>query len=290
MRLATARLEGGTRLFLETSTGMLDVVRHAPQLEGIDDVGSLLRAGQAALKVVGALDTGRDGNNMVAFGDLHMAPPVVTPSKLICIGLNYRRHAAEGGEAIPTRPIIFAKFASSLIGSGENIVHPHITESLDYEGELGVVIGERASNLTVEEAGHAVAGFLVANDVSARDIQSGDPASQWVRGKSLNTFAPMGPYFVTADVVSDWRALQLRTWVNGELRQDEVCGDMVFGVEELVSFISQDLTLEPGDVILTGTPSGVGYAFTPPRWLRPGDVVEVEITGLGKLASPVVSQ
>ena len=133
-----------------------------------------------------------------------------------------------------------------------------------------------------------MAGFLVANDVSARDIQEGDPASQWVRGKSLDTFAPLGPYFVTADSVDEWRDLRIRTWVNGELRQNEVCGDMVFGVEELVSFVSQDVTLAPGDIILTGTPSGVGAGFTPPRWLRRGDVVEVEITGLGRLTSPVV--
>lgn len=289
MRLATAWVDGGSRLFLEIPTGMLDVVACAPQLEGIHDVGSLLQAGESALRVVGTLHAGHNPELVKAIEDLRWAPPVIRPSKLICIGLNYRRHAAESGENIPAQPIIFAKLLNTLIGCGENIVHPRISQRLDYEGELGVVIGARVTNVSVKESSAAVAGFIVANDVSARDIQQGDPASQWVRGKSLDTFAPMGPYFVTADGIRDWRELQIRTWVNGELRQSEVCGDMVFGVEEIVSFVSQDITLEPGDIILTGTPSGVGAGFKPPRWLRPGDVVEVEISGLGKLTSPVVS-
>jgi len=289
MRLATAWVDGQTRLFLETSRGMLDVVEHAPELDGICDVGSLLHAGSHAMTTVRSLDAEHAPGGTLRSADLHWAPPITKPSKLICIGLNYRAHAAEGGDPLPTRPIIFAKFANTLIGCGASISHPHISESLDYEGELGVVIGMPVTNLTLADAASAIAGYLVANDVTARDIQSNDPASQWVRGKSLNTFAPMGPYFTTADVVADWRALRLQTWVNGELRQNEVCGDMIFGVEELVSFVSQDLTLEPGDVILTGTPSGVGAGFTPPRWLQPGDTVEVEISGLGRLTSPVVT-
>ena len=287
MRLATARINGQSRLFVETTKGLLDVVEHAPQLAGVHDVGTLLKAGSDAMRVVQSLATTDASGTHVSAADLRCAPPVVDPSKLICIGLNYRAHAAESGDPLPNRPIIFAKFANTLIGSGQSILHPHITDSLDYEGELGVVIAGRATNLSVEEAPSAVAGFVVANDVTARDIQSDDPASQWVRGKSLNTFAPMGPYFTTADAVADWRQLRLQTWVNGELRQNELCGDMIFGVEELVSFVSQDLTLEAGDIILTGTPSGVGAGFTPARWLRPGDTVEVEITGLGRLTSPV---
>lgn len=287
MRFATARIDGRPRLFLEGSTGMLDVVERVPQLDGVHDVGSLLQSG--GLDAVRALDVGQTEESVLSMDDLRLAPPVIKPSKLLCIGLNYRAHAAEGGDELPSQPIIFSKFLNTLIASGEDIVHPRITESLDYEGELGVVIGSKLRDVSVDEAGAAVAGFVVANDVSARDIQMGDPASQWVRGKTLDTFAPMGPYFVTADSVDDWRGLHLRTWVNGELRQDELCGDMVFGVEELVSFVSQDLTLEPGDIILTGTPAGVGDGFDPPRWLRPGDVVEVEIEGLGKLSSPIVA-
>lgn len=287
MRLATAWVNGQARLFLETARGMLDVAEHASELAGIGDVGALLRAGRQAMDVVRSLDAERARGEMVSAADLNWAPPITDPSKLIGIGLNYRAHAAEGGDPLPARPIVFAKFPNTLIGCGESIAHPHISESLDYEGELGVVIGTRTTNVTVEQAASVVAGYVVANDVTARDVQSDDPGSQWVRGKSLNTFAPMGPYFTTADVVANWRELRLQTWVNGELRQDEVCGDMIFGVEELVSFVSQDLTLEPGDVILTGTPSGVGAGFTPPRWLHPGDGVDVEISGLGRLTSPV---
>jgi 2-keto-4-pentenoate hydratase/2-oxohepta-3-ene-1,7-dioic acid hydratase in catechol pathway len=289
MRLATAWINGEPRLLLDGPHGLVDVVALAPELAGIHDVGSLLAAGSAALRAIQSLDVDHSGDSALTADDLRWAPPVTNPSKIICIGLNYRAHAAEGGDELPSRPIIFAKFANTLVASGDDVMHPHITESLDYEGELGVVIGSRVANLSVEAAAAAVAGYLVANDVTARDIQSSDPASQWVRGKSLDTFAPMGPYFVTADVVADWRQLRLQTWVNGELRQNELCGDMVFGVEELVSFISQDMTLEPGDIILSGTPSGVGAGFTPPRWLHPGDVVEVEISGLGKLTSKVVA-
>jgi 2-keto-4-pentenoate hydratase/2-oxohepta-3-ene-1,7-dioic acid hydratase in catechol pathway len=287
MRLATASVDGSTRLFVETPTGLLDLAARIPDLGAIRDVKGLLEAGPDARARLEALADDETGSRS-RLEDLHLCAPVIKPPKLIGIGLNYRAHAAEGGDELPSRPIIFAKFANTVIGSGDNIVHPRITESLDYEGELGVVIGRRAKDLTMDQAASAVAGFLVANDVSARDIQESDPASQWVRGKSMDTFAPLGPYFVTADSVDDWRDLRIRTWVNGELRQNEVCGDMVFGVEELVSFVSQDVTLVPGDIILTGTPSGVGAGFTPPRWLRRGDLVEVEITGLGRLTSPVV--
>jgi 5-carboxymethyl-2-hydroxymuconate isomerase len=267
---------------------MVDVVAAAPELSHIRDVGALLRAGDSALAAVRELANGAAPGSAGSLDDLDLAAPVLVPSKIICAGLNYRKHAAEGGEEVPSRPILFAKFGNTIIGCGQAIVHPLITESLDYEGELGVVIGRRISSVEVADAGAAIAGYVVANDVSARDIQESDPAGQWLRGKSLDTFAPLGPLFVTADAVSDWRELEIRTWVNGELRQSELCGDMVFGVEELVSFASQDLTLEPGDLILTGTPSGVGYSFDPPRWLRPGDTVEVEISGLGRLRSPVV--
>jgi 2-keto-4-pentenoate hydratase/2-oxohepta-3-ene-1,7-dioic acid hydratase in catechol pathway len=290
MRFVTARHGAAHRLFVEAGRGLVDVASGGADLQGVVDVGSLLRAGPAALAAAGHVIEG--GGEAVAGGveALDLSSPVVTPSKIICIGLNYRKHAAEGGEAVPGRPILFSKFLNALRGPGDAIVHPTITDSLDYEGELAVVIGQRVASVSVADAGKFVGGYCVANDVSARDLQADDPAGQWLRGKSLDSFAPVGPYFVTSDEVPDWRELHLRTWVNGDLRQDEVCGDMVFGVEELVSFISQGMTLEPGDMILTGTPSGVGYAFDPPRWLRPGDVVEVEISGLGRLKSPVVAQ
>lgn len=289
MRLATARFGGDTRVLLETAEGWSDAVEHAPELKGVYDIGSLLRLGEQGLEALKELHDRASTRGLDVDG-LQFAAPVVNPEKVICIGLNYRAHAAEGGDEIPDKPILFAKFPQCLIGTGESIIHPHITDSLDYEGELGVVIGHPVRDVGPEDAMYAVGGYLVANDVTARDIQEADPASQWLRGKSLDTFAPMGPYFVTRDEVPDWRELRLRTWVNDDLRQDELCGDMIFGVEELVSFISQGLSLTPGDIILTGTPSGVGAGFVPPRWLAPGDVVEVEITGLGKLVSPVVTR
>lgn len=289
MRLATVRVGEGTRLFLETSAGLIDAVEHAPGLTAVHDVGSLLRLGDQGLEALRALGD-QASTSTVEADAVKLAPPVVNPPKVICIGLNYRAHAAEGGDELPDKPIVFAKFAQSLIGAGEGIIHPRVTHSLDYEGELGVVIGQPVKDVAPQQAMEAVSGYLVANDVTARDVQEADPGAQWLRGKSFDTFGPMGPYFVTRDEVSDWRELRLRTWVNGDLRQDELCGDMIFGVEELVSFLSQDLSLEPGDIILTGTPSGVGAGFTPPRWLVPGDLVEVEISGLGKLSSPIVTR
>lgn len=287
MRLATARVDGTHRLWLETESGMLDVAAARTDLAPLQDVGALLRAGDAALSAVGELKAG-DGPT-VAVTDLDLAAPVVAPSKIICIGLNYRKHAAESGLQIPPHPVMFAKFANALAGSGDPVVCPPITERLDYEGELGVIIGRRAQRVTRDEAAAYVAGYVAANDISARDLQLGDPGSQWLRGKTLDGFAPMGPFFVTRDDVDDWRAIRIATRVNGELRQDESCGDMVFGVEELVAFISEGITLEPGDIILTGTPSGVGLGFDPPRWLKPGDVVEIELTGLGTLVSPIAT-
>jgi 2-keto-4-pentenoate hydratase/2-oxohepta-3-ene-1,7-dioic acid hydratase in catechol pathway len=275
-------------LLLETPTGLVDVAGLAPEFGTASDVKALLETGPRALATLAEIPVeGADDHHGLA--DLSPAPPVIAPDKLICIGLNYRKHAEEGGDPLPDKPIIFAKLRNTLVGSGSDIRHPRITDALDYEGELGLVIGQTCRDVTPEEALSKVAGYVVANDITARDLQSNDPGSQWVRGKSLDGFAPVGPYFVSADAVPDWRALRIQTWVNDELRQDEVCGDMIFGVEELVSFVSADLTLVPGDLILTGTPSGVGSGFDPPRWLVPGDTVEIEITGLGRLSSRVVA-
>jgi 2-keto-4-pentenoate hydratase/2-oxohepta-3-ene-1,7-dioic acid hydratase in catechol pathway len=257
-----------------------------PELAGISDVGALLRAGNDAWSRVQAR---AGGEAAVEDAGLVFAPPVIAPSKVICVGLNYGNHAAEGGMEKPPYPVLFAKFQNALVGAFDPVIHPASTAALDYEGELAVVIGRRAAMVPVEEAGEYVAGYMVADDISARDIQHGDPGGQWLRGKSYDTFAPLGPLFVSCDQVPDWREIRIRTWVNGDLRQDCSCRDMLFGVEELVAFISGTITLEPGDVVLTGTPSGVGLGFDPPRWLQPGDLVEVELTGLGRQRSPIVS-
>jgi 2-keto-4-pentenoate hydratase/2-oxohepta-3-ene-1,7-dioic acid hydratase in catechol pathway len=289
MRLATRRTANGHELCVEVDGGLLRAAALAPSLERFSDVGELLRAGPAALDQLEASIAGGLPATMTVtpLDEVQWAPPILRPSKIIGIGLNYRRHAAEGGVPVPEEPVVFAKFPNSLIGCGEPILYPSITTELDYEAELAVVIGTTARQVDEADALSFVAGYMCANDVSARDLQHGLPGGQWVYGKTLDTFCPTGPFLVTADEIPDLASVRVQAWVNGELRQDEVCGDMVFGVEELIAYLSRALTLEPGDVILTGTPSGVGLGFKPPQWLAVGDEVDVELTGMGRLHSVV---
>ncbi len=219
--------------------------------------------------------------------DVRLLAPIHRPGKVICVGLNYRDHAAESGMEIPETPILFAKFANALVGPGEPIVIPRISVQIDYEAELGVVIGRSCRDVGVEHALDYVLGYTCVNDVSARDLQFGD--GQWFRGKSLDTFCPIGPWIVTTDEIPNPQALGIRCIVNGQLLQDSSTKQMAFSVAELVSFISRGISLEPGDVISTGTPPGVGFARTPPVWLRPGDEVRVQIDSIGELLNPVVA-
>jgi 2,4-didehydro-3-deoxy-L-rhamnonate hydrolase len=212
--------------------------------------------------------------------------PFERPGKIVCVGLNYSDHAEEQGVDLPERPLLFAKWPNTLIGPGEPIVIPAVTERVDYEAELGVVIGSHARQVAVENALEAVAGYVCANDVSARDLQFGD--GQWTRGKSLDTFCPVGPALVPAAEIADPQALGIRAILNGEVMQDSTTANMVFGVAEIVAFVSQAITLEPGDLILTGTPAGVGVFRDPPVLLQPGDEITVEIDGVGTLTNPVV--
>jgi len=211
--------------------------------------------------------------------------PIELPQKIICVGLNYHDHAAEGAQKVPDRPLLFAKWPNSLIGPQEPIVLPPITSKVDYEGELGVVIGRRARGLGVDDALDVVAGYLCANDVSARDLQFSD--KQWVRGKTLDTFCPVGPALVPASDVPDPQALRLRTILNGEVVQEAPTSDMIFSVAQIIAFVTEAITLEPGDLILTGTPAGVGIFREPELLLKPGDEVTVEIEGVGTLTNPV---
>jgi len=213
--------------------------------------------------------------------------PIERPQKIVCIGLNYRDHAEEQGVPLPERPLLFAKWPNTLIGPGEQIVIPPITEQVDYEAELGVVIGQRVRGVSVENALEAVAGYVCVNDVSARDLQFSD--KQWVRGKSLDTFCPVGPVLVPASEVPDPQALRIRAVLNGRVMQDSSTANMVFGVAELIAFVSQAITLEPGDLIATGTPAGVGVFRDPPVLLQPGDEITIEIEGLGALTNPVAA-
>jgi 2-keto-4-pentenoate hydratase/2-oxohepta-3-ene-1,7-dioic acid hydratase in catechol pathway len=209
--------------------------------------------------------------------------PIERPGKIICVGLNYRDHAEEQGTALPEAPLLFAKWQNALIGPGEPIVIPPIVTKCDFEAELGVVIGEQVRDVSAENALEAVAGYICVNDVSARDLQFGD--GQWTRGKSLDTFCPIGPVVATLDELADPGDLDIRCLVNGEEVQHARTSAMYFGVADIVSYCSQAFTLEPGDVIATGTPSGVGTFRKPPRYLGDGDEVVVEIEGIGRLVN-----
>jgi 2-keto-4-pentenoate hydratase/2-oxohepta-3-ene-1,7-dioic acid hydratase in catechol pathway len=210
--------------------------------------------------------------------------PIARPGKIVCVGLNYRDHAEESGMALPERPLLFAKWPSSLIGPGEPIVIPEQAKEVDYEAELGVVIGTRASRVPAKDALDHVAGYLCANEVSARDVQFAD--GQWTRGKSFDTFGPVGP-LVPRDEVGDPQALRIRCLLNGEVVQDSSTAQMVFTVAEVIAFVSDGITLEPGDLILTGTPAGVGLGRKPPVYLADGDEVTVEVERIGSLTNPV---
>ncbi len=214
-----------------------------------------------------------------------MLAPVPRPGKLICIGLNYRDHAEESGLPIPEEPVVFCKFTSAVTGPEAPVFLPRTSNRVDYEAELGVVIGRRCRRVTKEEAFQYVLGFTCINDVSARDLQERD--GRWVRAKSLDSFAPMGAAVVTLDEIADPHRLSIRFRLNGETLQDSSTEQLIFGVDELISFLSQDITLEPGDVIATGTPPGVGFARKPPIYLKDGDLMEVEIEGIGVLRNPV---
>jgi 2-keto-4-pentenoate hydratase/2-oxohepta-3-ene-1,7-dioic acid hydratase in catechol pathway len=216
-----------------------------------------------------------------------LAPLV--PAALLCIGLNYRRHAAEGGAKVPEWPVLFMKSPSSLQNPGDPILLPRHLRSneVDYECELAVVIGRRAKNVARASALDYVLGYTCANDVSARDWQKQMGGSQWCRGKTFDTFCPLGPCLVTRDEISNPNALAIKTLLNGEAMQDWNTNDMIFDVPTLIEFLSGSTTLLPGTVILTGTPHGVGMARTPPRWLTPGDVVTIEIEKIGSLTNPV---
>jgi 2-keto-4-pentenoate hydratase/2-oxohepta-3-ene-1,7-dioic acid hydratase in catechol pathway len=273
MRLGTVSTSRSTRLAVIDAEGTAFATRFGDLLEA-------LRTGADA-----ADWTQPRGEAVGTTSDL--TAPLV-PGKVVAIGLNYRDHIRETGMATPEAPLIFAKFPSSVIGPGEPIVIDRtLTQRVDWEVELAVVVGREMRNVAAADALDHVFGYTVGNDVSARDLQFGD--GQWVRGKSLDGFCPIGPVVVTADEIPDPQALGLRTRVNGELVQDSSTGEMIFGVAELLAYCSRAFTLNPGDVLLTGTPWGCGEFMDPPRHLQPGDVVEVEVDAIGVLSNPVVA-
>jgi 2-keto-4-pentenoate hydratase/2-oxohepta-3-ene-1,7-dioic acid hydratase in catechol pathway len=218
---------------------------------------------------------------------VELLAPVPDPAKIVCLGLNYRDHAAETGAEPPSEPILFSKYATTLIGHGASILLPEVSQQVDYEAELVVVIGVGGREISKDQARSHVGGYAVGHDVSARDWQLGKPGKQWMAGKTFDTFAPVGPAVVTPDEVPDPEALGIRLRLNGATMQDSITSQLIFGVDETIAYLSRIFTLEPGDLIFTGTPPGVGMARNPQVWLQAGDVVEVEIDGLGTLRNPV---
>lgn len=216
---------------------------------------------------------------------VRLGPPVANPGKILAVGLNYRLHAEETGAALPEKPLIFTKNTSALIGPEDEIKLPAISDKIDYEAELAFVIGQTAKNVKASKALEYIAGYTIMNDVTARDLQKNE--RQWARAKGLDTFAPCGPWLVTRDEIPDPHVLDIQLRLNSEIRQDSNTNDLIFKLQELIAFISEDLTLNPGDIVTTGTPPGVGYARKPPSFLHVGDCIEITIQGLGTLRNVV---
>ncbi len=262
--------------------------------EDLDMLG-FLSLGAAARQSVGLLldhlqadptEVSREQGEFIRpLAGLRVRPPLAKPGKIICIGLNYRDHCAEQNKPIPASPLIFAKYANTIIGHGDPLIIPPLTEAVDYETELAVVIGKAGKGISEADALDYVGGYMIMNDVTARDFQRQD--GQYTRAKSQDSFAPCGPWLATADDIADPQALKLDCWVNGEVRQHSSTAQMVFGVAYLISYISAGISLEIGDIISTGTPGGVGEHMKPPRYLKSGDLVRMEIEGLGRLENPV---
>ena len=286
-----AAKDGASHLGALTDHGVVDLAAVARGLglpgEIFSSMSSWLEGGANRLADPAQL-TSNAATTAIPLSDVRFLPPVPRPGKIVAIGLNYRDHSIESGATAPPKsPIIFAKFTTSIAGPEDPIVIPVGNPNVDYEAELAVVIGRRGKAIPAEHAFEYVAGYMPLNDVSARVWQFGD--RQWVRGKSCDTFCPTGPHLTTRDEIPDPHALAIRARVNGVTMQDSHTSKMIFGVPELIEFTSASITLEPGDIIATGTPEGVGAFRKPPVFLKPGDVVEVEIEKLGVLRNPVVA-
>lgn len=287
---------GQNRLGVKTDQGIIDVAKALAMTEaqGVPQtLQEVFDGGQAALKSLEqfALQASeRGGDYVLDENGLTLGPCVAKPGKIICVGLNYRAHAEESGAKVPETPLLFSKFSNTLTGHGRDIPLPKGASNFDYEAELVIVIGKTAKNVSKESALDYVFGYCNGNDVSARDLQF--RTSQWLLGKSCDHFCPIGPYLVTADEAGNPNALNIRCIMNGEVRQNSNTSDMIFPCDEIVSYASQYMTLEPGDIIMTGTPSGVilGYPEDKRVFLKAGDIVTVEIEGLGALTNRFVAE
>jgi 2-keto-4-pentenoate hydratase/2-oxohepta-3-ene-1,7-dioic acid hydratase in catechol pathway len=282
VRLVTYSNAGsGSRLGVEAAGG---TIHDLTAVLGVADVGEMLARGIAA----GDIEDLRARARVLEPHEVVLQAPIRRPGKIICVGLNYHDHCREQGVEPPTHPILFSKFANAVTHSGTPVTRPAATEQLDLECELAVVIGRRASRVARAEAMDAVFGYTILNDVTMRDLQRED--RQWLRAKGSDGFAPMGPAVVTADELGDPQAVRLGSSVNGDAWQASSTAEMIFDIPTLVAFASRTITLEPGDVIATGTPAGVGHYQRPPRYLAEGDVMRCEIEGIGAIENPVVDE
>ena len=289
MILTTYQSGDGIQLGIKTERGILDLAA-AVAATGVDcpaSADAVYTQGTSALPALAELLSQADDAGLYLDEEaLTYAPVVPNPGKVLCIGLNYSKHAAESGLAPPEYPVLFSKFNNAIAAPNEDIPMQADWNTVDYESELGVVIGKTARNVSEANALDCVFGYCNMNDLSERDLQM--RSGQWLLGKSLDKFLPIGPYVVTADEIPDPQNLSVKGWMNGELRQDSNTGDMIFSVAEVIAYASKVMTLSPGDIISTGTPEGVILGMDPRVWMQPGDEYVVEVEGLGKLSNRMV--
>jgi 2-keto-4-pentenoate hydratase/2-oxohepta-3-ene-1,7-dioic acid hydratase in catechol pathway len=282
MRIVSFELGGDTRLGVVAGDAVVDLALAAPDLP--HELGALLRRGGLAAVDAAAKSAPAAARRPLA--GLRLLPPVGSPPKIVCLGLNYVDHAAEGGHAKPSYPSLFLRCVTSLVGHGSPILRPRCSTSLDYEAELVAVVGRRARHVAREKALEVIAGYSCFNDGSVRDYQR--KTNQWTIGKNFDATGGFGPWFVTADELPPGATgLAIRSRLNGQVMQDANTRDMIFPVNETVALLTECMTLEPGDLLVMGTPAGVGYARKPPVWMKAGDLVEIEIEGIGTLANPI---
>ncbi|GLV54687.1 hypothetical protein KDH_15340 [Dictyobacter sp. S3.2.2.5] len=289
MRLLTFHSPAGLKLGIKTERGIIDVAAASTEfnIQGVPATFEELCSGEAVdlqgLRQLVSAAEGKSGDWLLPEDSIQYGPSASRYGKIICVGLNYRRHAAESKMPVPESPVLFPKYANTLAGSGEEIPLPTNATQYDYEAELALVIGRRAHNVSEQESLNYVLGYCNGHDLSARDLQF--RTSQWMLGKTVDKFLPIGPYLVTPDEVGDPQNLSIKLWLNGEVRQQSNTSDMIFSVPYLVSYLSQYITLEPGDTIVTGTPEGVISGYAEPQWLKAGDQIAIEVGNLGRLTN-----
>jgi 2-keto-4-pentenoate hydratase/2-oxohepta-3-ene-1,7-dioic acid hydratase in catechol pathway len=284
MRLATFSHAGSTRIGIVDGDAVVDLTEAEPDLPR--EMTAFLAMGSAAMNC--ARHAVSRHSARIPLGEVHLAPPILRPPKFLGIGLNYADHAAESGRELPAVPTVFNKQPTCVTGPYDLIHIPRVSATVDYEGELGFVVGRRCRHVPREQATEVIAGYLVVNDVSVREWQWRTPT--WTMGKGFDTHGPIGPWIVTPDEIGDPHALRIRTWVNEELRQDSSTRHLIFDCFALVEHFSTAFTLEPGDIVTTGTPAGVGGMSDPPRFLVPGDVVRIAIDGIGEIENRVIAE